>query len=119
MFQRLMAFVCAAPLVAVLFHGTAAADPADEAQSCVGFEKTDEDHAISYQAKNSCDEKLSCRVSWVVTCSDIEGKTTARSKKASSFSLAESGEHSFTLSADGCKQSWSIDEVSWACKGAR
>ena len=116
MLRHVLAAICA---VSVISMATGSFASTESEESCVGFEKNEDEKSIVYQAKNSCDEKLACRLSWVVECEDNEGKVTQRTKKSASFALGASGEHSLSLSAEQCKQGWAIDEVSWSCKGAR
>jgi hypothetical protein len=120
MLGRVLAVVCGLGAVSGVcgsFTATAHAQSSDE--SCVGFEKSEDDKALVYEARNSCDQKLSCQLSWLLTCEDNEGKVTAQARKTTRFSLTESGEHTLSLSAAACKQGWSIDDVSWSCNGGK
>lgn len=119
MLRHVLATICALGALSMV-SGSLSLARADEVDSgCVGFEKSEDDKVIVYEAKNSCDEKLSCRMSWLLQCESTEGKVTARSKKSASFELGASGTHEVSLSAEQCKQGWSIDDVSWSCKGRR
>jgi hypothetical protein len=116
MLRRVLAVVCGVGVIGVVALVPAKAAHADEgADSCVGFEKSDDDKAIVYDAKNSCDQKLSCELRWRVQCEDADGNVTASVKKSARFSLSESGTHTLSLSAETCKQSWRIDDVAWKC----
>jgi hypothetical protein len=120
MLRHVVAFVCGLGVlgaIAMVPAGTARAD--ESADSCVGFDKSDDDKAIVYDAKNSCDQKLSCQLSWRVQCEDAEGNVTATARKSSRFSLAGSGTHTLSLSAQTCKQAWRIDDVAWKCDEAK
>jgi hypothetical protein len=113
MFLRVMGLVCG---LGVLAAGSAVAE--ESADSCLGFEKTEEEKSVVYAATNSCDQKLACELRWVVQCEDNDGKVTARAKKSARFTVSESGSHSISASAESCKQSWRIEDVAWHCNGA-
>jgi hypothetical protein len=118
MLRRVLALVCGIGVGSGsggIFPAIAHAQ--DDEQSCVGFEKSEDDKAIVYEAKNACDQKLSCQLSWLLRCEDGAGKVTAQSRQSARFSLAESGTETVSLSAAACKQGWSIDDVSWSCSG--
>jgi hypothetical protein len=93
---------------------------ADEsAESCVGFEKTDVEKGVEYSVKNSCDKKLSCQVSWKVSCENGEGKVTQSRADSSHFMLPGTDEHTVQASASDCKAGWRIDDVAWSCNDKR
>lgn len=119
MLRRVVAVVCLGVIgaVAVVPAGTASANEGSD--SCVGFEKTDDEKAILYDAKNSCDQKLTCELRWRVQCEDADGNVTSTAKKSARFVLSGSGTHSLSLSADTCKQGWRIDDVTWKCNEAK
>jgi hypothetical protein len=103
-------------LLATASIGTAAAEETPNASDCIGFEKNENDHNIQYSIENVCERKLSCRVSWKLTCEDKDGKATAKSTHKANVSLDASGSTSVTASAESCKQGWRIDDVSWSCQ---
>jgi hypothetical protein len=115
MLGRVLALVCGIGVIGGFSGVSATAHAQSEDESCVGFEKSDDDKAIVFEAKNSCDQKLSCQLSWVLSCEDSEGNVTTRTRKSARFSLSESGAHTLSLSAAACKQGWSIDDVAWSC----
>ena len=120
MLRHVMAWVCGLGVMGAVASLPAGVAQANEgADSCVGFEKTDDDKAILYDAKNSCEQKLSCELHYRVQCEDVDGNVTSRAKKSMRFSLSESGSHSLSLSADSCKQGWRIDDVTWKCNEAK
>lgn len=99
--------------------GISTADADATADDCVGFRKSDLDKGLMFEAASSCDKKLSCSLSWTLTCSTDEGKVTARKPASRSFILGAQESTSETASADSCKQSWRIDDVRWSCKASK
>lgn len=89
---------------------------ADEtAESCLSFRKSDLDKGIAFDIESSCGMKLACKVSWVVLCSDNDGKQESKSAKTERFELAGSESHTVAMSAASCKQSWKVEDVRWGC----
>lgn len=93
----------------------AVAHAEETAESCLSFRKGDMDKGLTFDVESSCGMKLACKVSWVVQCSDNDGKVESRSSKTERFGLAESESHRVEMSAESCKQSWRVDDVKWGC----
>ncbi len=93
---------------------------ADEtASDCVGFRKSDTEKGLVFEASSSCNQKLNCSLSWVLTCSTDKGKVTQRAPQSRRFTLAANASTEETASAGSCKQSWRIDDVRWSCQEAK
>ncbi|MEZ4223431.1 MAG: hypothetical protein R3B13_20965 [Polyangiaceae bacterium] len=92
----------------------AAADPS--ASDCIGFQKSDLEKGLLFEASSSCDKKLTCSLSWVLTCESDKGQVTSRKPGSSRFTIDANGSGSETASAETCKQSWRIDDVRWSCQ---
>ena len=89
---------------------------ADETSfQCMGFQQSTREKSIEYEIENSCDSKQACSLAWTVQCEDDKGKTTERSRKSERFTLEPAGTKAVSLSAESCKQSWRIEEVTWKC----
>lgn len=86
-----------------------------DARDCLRFEKTQQDHAIDLEAKSSCETKLDCSLEYSVRCENREGKTTSHASRSVSFSVDAGKDAQLSLSAEICKQSWTIEDVRWAC----
>jgi len=91
----------------------AATDPA----ACLRFEKTQTGKSIDLEAKSSCDAKLECSLSYSVRCENRNGKATSETHHNTRFSVAAGKSETLSLSADVCTQGWTIDNVSWTCRG--
>lgn len=124
--RRAVAFVLglAAFGVAATPHGGAAgggglpvavAQAEETAESCLSFKKGDLERGISFDIESSCGMKLACKVSWVVQCSDNDGKVESRSAQVERFGLAGSESHRVEMSGSACKQAWRVDDVKWGC----
>ena len=99
--------------------GISSAGADASADDCVGFRKSDLDKGLMFEAASSCDKKLACSLSWVLTCSSDEGKVTSRAPASRKFVLGAQETTSETASADTCKQSWRIDDVRWSCQESK
>ncbi|MBI3203697.1 MAG: hypothetical protein HYZ29_19315 [Myxococcales bacterium] len=93
----------------------AVAHAEETAESCLSFKKGDLEKGISFDIESSCGMKLACKVSWVVQCSDNDGKVESRSSKVETFGLAGSESHRVEMSGASCKQAWRVDDVKWGC----
>ena len=90
-------------------------EPTPNANDCMSFQNDVQEKAIVVHASNACERKLSCSLSFVVRCEDNAGKVSASKRGGAHFSLAAHGAADVPMSAEQCKQGWSIDDVSWAC----
>jgi hypothetical protein len=86
------------------------------ASDCMSFQNDVQEKSIVVHASNVCDRKLSCSLSYVVRCEDNTGKQTSRSPGNARFALGAHGAADVPMSAEPCKQGWSIDDVAWVCR---
>lgn len=93
----------------------AVAHAEESAESCLSFRKSSIEKGIAFDVESSCEMKLACKVSWVVLCSDNDGKVESKTPKSERFGLANGETHELTLSAASCKQSWKVEDVRWGC----
>ena len=93
----------------------AAKEPTPNASDCLTFQNDVQEKSIVVHAKNVCERKLSCSLTFVVRCEDNAGKPTSSTRGSARFTLAEQGSSNVEMSAEQCKQGWNIDDVSWAC----
>jgi len=100
-------------LVVAVNSAEAATDPA----ACLRFEKTQTGKSIDLEARSSCDAKLDCSLTYSVRCENREGKATSETHRNTRFSVAAGKSETISLSADACTQGWTIDNVSWTCRG--
>ena len=107
-----------AALVAVVGFVAAPASAADSADACVAVRSAEMSSGLSFDIQNSCEKKLSCALTWTLTCENASGKTTSKAKQEARFVLSASDTHHTTGSAATCKDSWKIEEVSWDCAPA-
>jgi hypothetical protein len=103
-------------LAVPLAEGVAAAEEApDNANDCVSFRTQLGNKQLLIHVENSCDIKLSCSLDYVVRCSSNDGSASFRSSRQKAFKLGGKGQHDLSLSAEACKQSWEIDQITWTC----
>jgi hypothetical protein len=111
----LFAFLTAtAGIVAV----AAPARAADSADACVSIQSAALSTGLAFDVQNSCDKKLTCALTWTLTCENASGKATSKAKQEARFMISASDTHHTTGSADSCKDGWKIDDVSWDCASA-
>jgi hypothetical protein len=119
MFERSKAVVSGLGLfgaVASLPAGSSVAHAEEPPLQCVGFQQSvQENKTIEYEVENGCEKKQACSLSWTIQCENDKGKATDRSRKSERFVLAPSSKKAVSLSAESCKQSWRIEEVTWQC----
>jgi len=96
-------------------HENAPQKTEETAAACVDFVDEQGDKQLLVTATNSCEKRLSCRIDFVVRCTDLDGKPTSSQRKRAPFALSSKGKASVTLSASSCTQGWLIDEFSWTC----
>jgi hypothetical protein len=92
-----------------------AAPAAGSARACLSFRSEAAEKSLLYRAKNRCDRPVDCRISYRVTCRDLDGKETAVSDEERAFDVAAKQTQTVTLSADTCEHSWAIGDVDWDC----
>jgi hypothetical protein len=96
--------------------GTAApASAADSADACVDIKSAQMSSGLAFDVQNSCEKRLSCALTWTLTCENASGKTTSKAKQEARFVISESDTHHTSGSAAACKDSWKIEDVSWTC----
>jgi len=93
---------------------------ADEAapniSECISFRNETTERSIVVRAKNECNRKLRCSLSYAIQCEDHHGKRTSSSAEKTLFTLDSEASTELVLSAERCKQAWTIDAVTWRCE---
>ena len=107
-------FVCLAGVAGVIAVA-APAQAADAADACVNIQSAALTSGLTFDVQNSCEKRLSCALTWTLTCQNASGKATSKTKQESRFVIAAADTHHTLGSAATCKDSWSIDDVSWDC----
>jgi hypothetical protein len=103
-------------LVACGASASAAATPAaGSARSCLSFRREEADKSLRYHARNACQRSLDCRVSYRVSCRDLDDRETSASDEAQGFEVGAKQTETLTLSADACEHGWLISHVDWDC----
>lgn len=114
--RRLLSFVFAAVVamtgIATVSSPAQAADSADE---CVSLQSAALTTGLALDVQNACAKRLTCSVSWTLTCQNASGQTTSKAKQEARFVIDASDSHHTTGSAASCKDSWKIEDVSWGC----
>lgn len=84
---------------------------------CASFDQRDrEDEGVDLVVGNGCDVKLSCNVSWSLTCTPRSGHASRTTDRAD-FALDTGGTQSTLASPGRCgNDGWVIDDVSWSCQ---
>lgn len=94
------------------------AHAADSADACVNIQSAELGTGLAFDVHNTCDKRLSCALTWTLTCENASGKATSKSKQEARFLVSASDTHHTTGSAASCKDGWKIDDVSWDCAAA-
>jgi len=117
--QRALPYVLAgAAAFAAVIGAAGPARAADSANACVAIRSAEMSSGLAFDVENGCEKRLSCALSWTLTCTNASGKTTSTAKQEARFVLSASDTHHTTGSAASCKDSWKIEEVSWDCAPA-
>ena len=90
----------------------------DSADACVRMQSAPINGGLAFDVENTCEKRLSCALSWTLTCTNASGKTTSKAKSEARFTIGAEDTHHATGSALSCKDSWKIDDVSWDCTPA-
>jgi hypothetical protein len=114
---RLFGLAGAALVIAAVGVATPAR-AADSADACVAIRSAQMSSGLAFDVENTCEKKLSCALTWTLTCENASGKTTSKAKQEARFVLSASDTHHTTGSAATCKDSWKIEDVSWDCAPA-
>lgn len=116
---------CALALLAVAFAASPAlaetkkkrAKKKTPVSACASFDQRDrEDEGVDLVVGNQCDVKLSCAVSWTLTCAPDTPRAT-RNPERTAFALDTGGSQSTLASPATCGNAgWMIDDVTWTCQ---
>jgi hypothetical protein len=88
---------------------------AGSAQDCLSFQREEGERSLTFHTNNACQRRLYCRMSYRLSCQGPDGKETAASDKQYGFGVGASETATLTISAEPCKQSWTISDVDWHC----
>lgn len=85
--------------------------------ACTHFDQVDkEDDGVDLVVANRCDIKLSCSVSWTLTCAP-DTPQASRSQHGSAFELDTGADQSTLASPATCGHTgWVLDDVTWSCQ---
>lgn len=109
---KLLGFVAG---VVTLIAVAAPAAAGTSASDCVSIASAELSTGLSFDVKNACEKRLSCALTWTLTCENASGKTTSKAKQEARFVVAASDSHQLTGSSATCKDGWKIDDVAWDC----
>lgn len=116
--RRAFPFVLLGVALAAFVTVASMAGPAhasDSADACVNIQSAELGSGLAFDVHNTCDKRLSCALTWTLTCENASGKATSKSKQEARFLVSASDTHHTTGSAASCKDGWKIDDVSWDC----
>jgi hypothetical protein len=108
----------ATALAVLAVQGPARATSAS-ANDCVSLRSTALSSGLSFDVENTCDRRLSCALTWTLTCENASGKATSKAKQEARFMVGASDTHQTAGSAATCKDGWKIDDVSWDCAATK
>jgi hypothetical protein len=81
---------------------------------CMDFGQVVVDGGMEYRLINHCEKRVSCNVTWTLSCGDQP--PFQQFKNSAQSVLAPEGERSLSATARACKgESWEISNVIWAC----
>jgi hypothetical protein len=103
--------VAAATLVGI----TVPARAGTSASDCVSIASAELSTGLSFDVKNACEKRLSCAMTWTLSCENASGRITSRAKQEAKFVVGADGSHQLTGSSAACKDGWRIDDVAWEC----
>jgi hypothetical protein len=110
--------LCGVTAFAAVVAVAGSARAGDSADACVNIQSAELGTGLAFDVHNTCDKRLSCALTWTLTCENASGKTTSKSKQEARFLVYASDTHHTTGSAVSCKDGWKIDDVSWDCAAA-
>ncbi|MDB4936283.1 MAG: hypothetical protein JWP87_3255 [Labilithrix sp.] len=117
--RRVFPFVLAVlSTVSGIVAVAAPAKAAESADACVNMRTAELASGLAFDVQNTCEKRLSCALTWTLTCENASGKATSKSKQEARFLISSSDTHHTTGSAASCKDGWKIDDVSWDCAPA-
>jgi hypothetical protein len=94
----------------------ALAADAETANACVGFQNEEGEKVLIVHASNDCERRLTCSLTYELSCEDNEQNVTSRVQRQTPFNLASKGKTDLTLGAAACKQGWRISDLAWTCR---
>jgi len=94
------------------------ANAGSSASDCLSINSAELSTGLSFDVKNGCEKRLSCALTWTLTCENASGKITSKAKQEAKFVVGASDTHQLTGSSATCKDSWKIDDVAWECAAA-
>jgi hypothetical protein len=85
--------------------------------ACASFDQRErDDEGVDLVVGNQCDVKLSCAVSWTLTCAP-DTRHVSRTPERTTFALDTGGSQSTLASPATCGNAgWMIDDVTWTCQ---
>jgi hypothetical protein len=90
----------------------------ESADACLRVQSAPLTEGLAFDLENSCAKRLSCALTWTLTCTNASGRATDTAKKEARFPIGAEATHHTMGSASSCKDSWKIDDVSWDCAPA-
>jgi hypothetical protein len=108
-------FVCLAGGLGLVAIAGPASAGTPSASDCVSIRSTELSTGLTFDVQNRCEKRLSCALTWTLTCENASGKTTSRAKQEAKFVVAEADSAQMMGSSAACKDSWKIDDVAWDC----
>lgn len=91
-------------------------EPHPNISECVSFRNDVKERSIVVRTKNECERKLTCSLNYAIQCEDNHGRRTSSSIENANFVLGPDGSAELVLSAERCRQAWTIDRVTWRCE---
>jgi hypothetical protein len=87
---------------------------------CAHFDQVDkDDDGVDLVVANRCDIKLTCAVSWTLTCAPESAKVS-RSQHGAAFELDMGSDQRTLASPSTCgNDGWVLDDVTWSCQPER
>ena len=88
---------------------------AGSARACLAFQREESERALVYRGQNACERRLECRMSYRLSCQDLDGKDTVSSEERLEFDIGAKRTEPVVLSAEVCEHGWRISDVVWDC----
>lgn len=101
--------------VSLLTTASPAAAGGATANDCVNVASATLSTGMTFDVKNACDKRLSCALTWTLSCENASGKVTSKAKQEAKFNIGAGDSHQMTGSSASCKDGWTIDDVAWDC----
>lgn len=87
-----MVLVGVAALVMVV-GAAGSAHAADSAEACVNIQSAELGTGLAFDVQNTCDRRLSCALTWTLTCENASGKATSKVKQEARFLVSVARRH--------------------------